>query len=85
MTLHHEPNDNIQTDDTVRVRWGHFGVVTAKVIKVMPDGGLRLVRYNNRRECWTSPKRYYKRADGRGLYAYDMSDPSSHHVAAPGN
>lgn len=62
--------------DTVLVTWGRFGNVTAKIVKVMPDNGLQLVRWNKRRECWTEPKRYYKHAGGGGWHAYDASDPT---------
>jgi len=75
MALYYEPSDEIKPDDTVWVRWGRFGYVAAKVVKVMPDG-LSLKRWNKRRECYTTPKRYYKNASGRGWHEYNMSDPS---------
>jgi len=74
MTIHFQYSDNVQTDDSVWVRWGRFGRVQAKVVKVHPDGGLSCVRWNKRRECYTTPKRYYRTRDGKGWIEHDQVD-----------
>ena len=67
-------SDDVQVGDNVFVRWGRFGKVTVRVVKVYPDGGLSCVRWNKRRERWTTPKRYNRTADGRNWIEHDQAD-----------
>jgi len=72
--MHYQYSVAVQPGDMVRVRWGRFGKVTAKVVKIHPDGGLSCVRWNKRRESWTTPKRYYRTNDGRNWIEHDQAD-----------
>lgn len=74
MTTHYAYSDSVQPGDTVFVRWGRFGKVTAKVVKVYADGGLSCVRWNKRRESWTAPKRYHRTNNGLGWIEHDQAD-----------
>ena len=74
MTVHYAYSDTVQAGDTVWVRWGRFGRVPVKVVKVHDDGGLSCVRWNKRRESYTSPKRYYRTNDGRNWIEHNVAD-----------
>lgn len=74
MTTHYQYSDAVVVGDRVWVRWGRFGRVSAKVVKVYADGGLSCVRWNARRESWTSPKRYYRTNNGQGWIEHDQAD-----------
>jgi hypothetical protein len=68
--------------DIVRVRWGRFGQVSAKVLAVYADG-LKCTRWNKRRGCWTSPKRYYITNNRRGWIEHDQADRTSKETTTP--
>ncbi len=74
MAQHFQYSDNVKVGDTVWVRWGRFGRVAVKVVKVYPDGGLSCVRWNKRRESWTTPKRYLRTKDGKNWIEHDQAD-----------
>lgn len=74
MTTHYQYNADVQPGDFVWVRWGQFGRVSAKVVKVYADGGLSCVRWNKRGETWTTPKRYYRTHDGKAWIEHDQAD-----------
>lgn len=74
MATHYQYSDKVQPGDFVYVRWGRFGQVQAKVVKVYADGGLSCVRWNKRRESWTTPKRYYRTRDGKNWIENNVAD-----------
>ena len=74
MTTHWAYSDDVQVGDNVFVRWGRFGRVAARVVKVHADGGLSCVRWNKRRKAWTTPKRYNRTNDGGNWIEHDQAD-----------
>ena len=74
MQSHYHYSDSVQVGDVVWVRWGRFGRVPVKVIKVYADGGLSCIRWNAKRERYTAPKRYLRTKDGKNWIEHDQAD-----------
>ena len=65
MHWHHGPasSDKLAPGDNIMIKWGQFGNVVVRVIKVYEDG-FSAARWNKRRQCWTTSRRF-RAYDGR--------------------